>query len=126
MTRQLVVLWVALALGACSSAGDSVVEAQPVSDDDVRLVSGAEVTISDRLKVCRVDADCALVSTGCDGCCQRQAIHRQSVQGFRVSFARACSVYSGGVCDCLPARVTAQCVERTCQAVPSAGAPLIE
>lgn len=99
-------------LGACTTHTP-----EPASPA-VELLSGAEVTISPELKSCSVDAECTLVSTGCDFCCQRQAINTTYVNRYREEFAEACAGYSGGVCDCIETPADARCIDRTCTIVP--------
>ena len=104
-----VALLIACALSACDSSEEE--------SADVRLLSGAEVTISSSLKQCSTDASCTLVFTGCDGCCQRQAINKAFLDSYQDGFREACASYSGSVCDCAPLEQVARCVARRCEAI---------
>ena len=76
---------------------------------------------------CSVDADCVLVSTGCNQCCQRGAVQANSVLIFAKERDLNCKGYRGGVCDCMEQPATASCVAGRCALVvipkPSVKAP---
>lgn len=108
------------AAGAMSACGLDLSDAEslePPAGETVELVSGAEVTISPGLKTCSRDSDCTLVWTGCDGCCQQQAIRAIYRDWYAEAFPVACTGYSGAVCDCAPAPTEARCIQQFCMAV---------
>lgn len=107
----------ASAMSACGLDPSDPESLEPPDGETVELVSGGEVTISPGLKTCSRDSDCTLVWTGCDGCCQQQAIRSIYRDWYAEAFPVACTGYSGAVCDCIPAEVEAQCVRQTCEAV---------
>ena len=110
---RLALLVLAVSVGACSQ------DTFP-PEGAVRLVSGAEVTVPPYMKECDVDAACTLVGTGCDQCCQGQAINAAFLDRYEAEFDEACVGYSGGVCDCVAPPATARCVERRCEMVEAA------
>lgn len=69
------------------------------------------------MKACSADAECTLVATGCDFCCQQQAINAAFADRYEREFGQACSGYQGGVCDCIALPAEARCEAQTCKAV---------
>lgn len=81
-------------------------------------VDASEVILSSDFKTCKKDADCVLVATGCDYCCQEQALNKTLLDEFQRQFGRACKGYSGGVCDCeQPFPTKAACENKQCVVV---------
>lgn len=117
MRYPLLALLAAVLLPACSVIDSDPEPGRPPDGATVELVDGGEVTISSSVKTCSRDSDCTLVSTGCNGCCQQQAIHASYRDWYAEAFPVACAGYSGPVCDCIPAPVEARCVRQTCEAV---------
>jgi hypothetical protein len=90
----------------------------PCAAEDGRTVTRflkAEVSISDGFKKCHSNQDCVLVHTGCDHCCQTQAINRSLVKEFEEKFLTACEGYSGRVCDCMALPSQAVCDNDRCE-----------
>ena len=106
-----------IALLSVSIVGLSVCDPSEDKGSDVELLSGSEVTIDVSLKHCSDHSSCTLVWTGCDGCCQRQAINKAFVGLYQEKFREACTDYSGPVCHCIPADQIALCVNQKCEAV---------
>jgi len=117
MRPFLLILLVGAALTACGLDPSDDEALAPPDGETVELASGGEVTISLGLKTCSRDSDCTLVWTGCDGCCQRQAIRTSYQTWYAEAFQTACTGYSGPVCDCTPGPAVARCVRNTCEAV---------
>ncbi len=82
----------------------------------VSLREGPEVDISEDYKICDSDSDCMLVNTGCDFCCQRQAINRSFESVYPQQFQAACTEYdfSQGICSCMYMSQVAKCHDRHC------------
>lgn len=71
------------------------------------------------MRACEVDADCGRVETSCGSCCAHVGINKRFEAEYDDSvFRRACSGYSGPVCECQPAATTPRCVDRVCQLLP--------
>lgn len=117
MRCPLALCLLAAALSACGLDPSDDSPLDPPDGSTVELVSGAEVTISPGVKTCSRDRDCTLVWTGCDACCQQQAIRVDYREWYAEAFQQACASYSGDVCDCAPAPMEARCIEQTCKAV---------
>jgi hypothetical protein len=83
-------------------------------------VGRAEVAIGAAYRPCDEDADCMLVFTGCDGCCQQDAIAKSLEGTYQENFRAACTGYAGGICDCEYLPADARCVERSCTRVLTA------
>lgn len=91
----------------------------------VTLKTGAEVEISADFKECIHDSDCVLVSSGCDQCCQQQAINLAFHGKYDDKFGAACANYHGGVCDCIMTKSTPKCIEHTCQVVADTASSIV-
>lgn len=116
---RLPVLIAAALLSACSANAPENTPGPLPETPVVELVSGSEDTIAPEIKTCSADAHCTLVGTGCDGCCQLQAVNEAYVDRYRAEFAEACRGYAGPVCDCVSPPTEARCIRRTCEAVVS-------
>ncbi len=68
-------------------------------------------------QICAADSDCVLVSTVCNGCCDRGAIRQDSVSVFEKERGAHCVGYDDPVCDCVQSSATAACVTGRCTAV---------
>jgi hypothetical protein len=102
-----------LLMSACAAEDDRTV---------TRFLS-AEVSLSDGFKKCHSNQDCVLVATGCDHCCQTQAIHGNLLKEFEAKFLAACEGYSRGVCDCVAGPSQAICDNHRCETKLKGAAP---
>ncbi|HMI90690.1 MAG TPA: hypothetical protein VK509_04970, partial [Polyangiales bacterium] len=80
-------------------------------------LDGADVVIGEEYRLCRVDLDCILVGTSCNGCCGQDAIGRREEATYRREQAAACRDYAGPICDCQPDALGARCVQARCRAL---------
>ena len=79
---------------------------------------GALVQITGAYTECTVDADCTLVGTACNGCCDLGAVERALQVTYEQNFTLACEDYRGPICDCEPPDLVAECRDARCAAVP--------
>jgi hypothetical protein len=59
------------------------------------------VSLSAEWKACTADADCAVISPRCNGCCDYDSIHTRHVAAFAEQAKRICADYKGPYCDCM-------------------------
>jgi hypothetical protein len=88
------------------------------TDRDGLQRRGTEVQIGSRYRPCSGDTDCVLVETGCDGCCQQDAIAEELREAYRMAFVEECADYEGAICDCDYTPLEPRCVDAQCAAVP--------
>jgi hypothetical protein len=79
---------------------------------------GAGIQITDVYRECEAHADCELVGTACNGCCNESAIHRGLIDAYTANMATACADYEGAVCDCSFEDLVPRCVDDRCAAIP--------
>lgn len=92
-------------------------ESSPASPDCTLERRGTVVVVTDSYRSCETDADCSLVSTSCDGCCQQDAISHGLQRTYQARFREACAGYSGAICDCDVLPAEARCIEAKCALV---------
>jgi hypothetical protein len=80
-------------------------------------LDGGVVSVSEIYRLCSNDADCKLVSTSCNGCCEQDAITRGRQSQYAEELAVACAGYEGPVCDCELKPVSARCISARCRAL---------
>lgn len=102
--------------GHCVAVGQSNVDGGQVDAGRSLTRTGAEVQIPGSYRSCTTHADCMLVETGCDGCCERDAIRKSEEQTYHMAFDQACSDYRGPICDCTVLPLTPRCEDGLCTA----------
>lgn len=114
-------LWLGLVVvfaGACPSSTDT----DGTPSGLTTTSSGSTVVIGDDWRACEEIADCVLVDTSCDGCCQRDAIARSVESAYDSERLDACEDYVGGECDCCFVVLEAVCSPAgLCEAATPAG-----
>jgi len=79
--------------------------------------NGATVEIGAGYTACAQDADCALVSTSCDQCCDFGAVTTTLQSTYATSFEQACTGYAGPECTCATPDLVARCDAGACVVV---------
>jgi hypothetical protein len=69
---------------------------------------------------CGTVDDCIVISSSCDGCCQRTSVNRRDSISYEKHRAEGCSIPSGYVCDCRYLPVTPVCEDSKCGLAPAA------
>jgi hypothetical protein len=75
----------------------------------------ANVLITETYTECSDDADCKLVGTSCNGCCQLGAIQTSLEATYESNRQLACADYEGAICDCDYGNVAALCEQGRCR-----------
>ncbi len=89
----------------------TLVKMTPATGDDIIQLT---YDVPLQYQSCTVDSDCVLVSTTCNGCCDRGAIHRSFVSVFGKERDLNCKEYEGPVCNCIELPATTACVAGYC------------
>jgi hypothetical protein len=69
------------------------------------------------MQACAKTEDCILISTSCNGCCQRDAINKKDSAGYEAHRGKTCVGKQGGICDCVELPAVAECREKVCTLV---------
>lgn len=66
------------------------------------------------LKECAVDADCILMDISCNGCCDRDAVHRKDSASYLEHKRMTCVGEPGAMCSCCHFPAKAVCEAGLC------------